>query len=94
MEKAGSWYPSLIEKIGVDPKNKYIFARREGFKHYRSTEVMYKMTRKAGLKHPEYLTARNLRTHVCTMARLLDLGLSHGLRASILCLSEQRYIAL
>lgn len=32
------------------------------------------MARKAGLTHPEYITARNLRTHVCTMARALDLS--------------------
>ena len=65
------------EEIGVDAENKYLFARRAGQNFCKSTEVMYKMTRKAGLKKPEHLTARNLRVHVCTMARVLDLSEEH-----------------
>jgi hypothetical protein len=66
----------LISKrgsVGIPVANKFLFARRNSFEPYRSSDCLRKYARESGATNPGAITSTRLRKHVATMSQMLAL---------------------
>ncbi|CAM4598560.1 unnamed protein product [Leuciscus chuanchicus] len=57
----------------VPDENVFMFGRPQALSHFRGSDVIRKIARSCGAKHPEALSSTRLRKHMATMSKVLNL---------------------